>query len=52
MKNFLLKWALPAALVYFVVTQPDKAANALRWLGGVGLTILNGFIRLITNLAG
>jgi hypothetical protein len=46
----LATWAFVAFVVYFVAFQPQSAARAARWLGGVLIAMANGFGHFLSSL--
>jgi hypothetical protein len=47
----VLTWGLVAFLVWYVVSQPDNAANVLRQIGSWLASIARGLGNFVTNLA-
>jgi hypothetical protein len=46
----LATWAFVAFLVFFVAFRPEAASRAARWIGGVLITMANGFGSFLSHL--
>jgi hypothetical protein len=46
----VLTWGLVAFLVFYVVTQPDQAADTLQAIGGGLRSVAEGFSNFVSGL--
>ena len=43
-------WAFVAFVVFYIAFRPESAAHAARWLGGILITMANGFGTFLSHL--